>query len=480
MLRSNVSAMLVGTLVAQGLPIALTPILSRIFSPDAFGLQALVMGLTATLVVISTLRLDLALVVASDESEAGALLRVIGLMTFAVSTIAAIVILAIGDRAVEITGYSDAFNALLVAPPLVVATAAYQSRVGLWSRAGNFRPVALANVINQVGYAITGLGIGFLSALSFGLALAKLCGQSLALLAVSVAWSCGNQKSRFGGFSGVPVPVSQLWRRYWQFVTFNTPYSLIGTLSREAPIFILTGVAALPAAGFFSLARMITGAPALLATNAFSPIFYRFAAASRGEPDFFAKTHKLLTTSFLMLAAPFALCAVWGDSIFVLVFGDTWREAGELAMLIAPAAWLSAQTGWPERLAEASGRQGATFAVQVVCDTTTIVAMIWLYATTGSAWMLVACYAVCNCIYHILYLSTLYSIAGFALGAAIKLSLGASAGFAAIAMALWASRYYLGDGLLNLGLAFGFVAILTAAIALVLRRTLWTGKWRMT
>lgn len=477
MLRSNVSAMLMGTLVAQGLPIALTPILSRIFSPDAFGLQALVMGITATLVVISTLRLDLALVIASDDSEARALLKVVSFMTFAVSAVATIVIFAIADRAIEMTGYSGAFDALLVVPPLVVVTATFQSRVGLWSRAGNFRPVALANVINQVGYAVTGLGIGLLAALSFGLALAKLCGQSLALLAVSVAWRREKSKTRVGTFGGIPL--SRLWGRYWQFIIFNTPYSLIGTLSREAPIFILTGFAALPAAGFFGLARMITGAPALLATNAFSPIFYRFAAASRDKPDFFTKTHKLLTTSFLLLAAPFALCAIWGDSIFVLVFGATWRDAGELAMLIAPAAWLSAQTGWPERLAEASGRQGATFAVQIICDSITIVAMVWIYATTGSAWMLVACYAVCNCIYHILYLSTLYSIAGFELGAAIKLFLGALVGFASIAMALWAGRQFLGEGPLNLGLAFGFVAILTVAIALVLRRTLWTGNWRM-
>lgn len=478
MLRSNVSAMLVGTLVAQGLPIALTPVLSRIYSPDAFGLQALVMGITAALVVVSTLRLDLALVIAAEDAEARALLWVMGLMTFAISATAAIAIFVIGDSAIEITGFSGALNALLVVPPLVAATAAFQIRVGLWSRAGNFRPVALANVINQIGYAVTGLGTGLLSALSFGLALAKLCGQSLALLAVSVAWRRESHKTRVG--RSEKVPLSQLWGRYWQFVTFNTPYSLIGTLSREAPIFILTGFAALPAAGFFGLARMITGAPALLATNAFSPIFYRYAAASHGTPDFFATTHKLLTTSFLMLAAPFALCAVWGDSIFVLVFGSTWRDAGELAMLIAPAAWLSAQTGWPERLAEASGRQGATFAVQIVCDTATIVAMVWIYATTGSAWMLVACYAVCNCIYHILYLSTLYTIAGFALGAAVKLFLGALVGFAVIVMVLGTGRHYIGDGILSLGLAFGFVAILTAAIALVLRRTLWTGNWRMT
>jgi O-antigen/teichoic acid export membrane protein len=67
--RSNAIAMLTGTVMAQALPLAASPLLTRLYSPEAFGLQTLFMGLAASLAVLATCRMDLAVVLPEGYEE---------------------------------------------------------------------------------------------------------------------------------------------------------------------------------------------------------------------------------------------------------------------------------------------------------------------------------------------------------------------------------------------------------------------------
>lgn len=51
-----------------------------------------------------------------------------------------------------------------------------------------------------------------------------------------------------------------------------------------------------------------------------------------------------------------------------------------MAMLLAPAAWMSVQTGWPERLFEVHMRRGVSLSVQLGSDLVTAV----MFARGGS------------------------------------------------------------------------------------------------
>src|SRR5690606_17658614 len=63
-------------------------------------------------------------------------------------------------------------------------------------------------------------------------------------------------------------------RKYHQFLVFNTPYSLVGSVARDAPVYTFSALAAVGTAGFFGLARMVLLAPTLLTSNAFSQVFF--------------------------------------------------------------------------------------------------------------------------------------------------------------------------------------------------------------
>ncbi len=61
--------MIGGFAVAQAIPIAAAPLLARLYTPEAFGLQTLFMSATSVLIVVATLRLDLAILLAEETRK---------------------------------------------------------------------------------------------------------------------------------------------------------------------------------------------------------------------------------------------------------------------------------------------------------------------------------------------------------------------------------------------------------------------------
>ena len=82
---NNARIMLVGFALAQALPLLASPLLARLFSPEAFGLQALFLSVSSVVLVLATLRLDLAEVLAASRREALDILSLGGLQTLGIA-----------------------------------------------------------------------------------------------------------------------------------------------------------------------------------------------------------------------------------------------------------------------------------------------------------------------------------------------------------------------------------------------------------
>lgn len=448
--RSNALAMLTGTVMAQALPLLAAPLLTRLYTPEAFGLQTLFMGLAASLAVLATCRMDLAVVLPESDEES---LAILGFALRTALAVAALTWLAVPLAGLA-TGRALPSEWLWLLPLMVLAIAVFQLCVGLASRERAFRRVATGNVANQASYVTAALLAGVAGASTLGLVAAKALGQAVGagllgrasvrqLLAALRQVTFGRARAAAG--------------RYRQFLVFNTPYSLVGSVARDAPIYTFSLLAAIGSAGFFGLARTVLLAPTLLASNAFSQVFYREAVALKGTPRLQQLTLGLLRLGLLAFAPLFAFCAVWGDAVFATLFGENWRTAGVFAMILAPAAWMSVQTGWPERLFEVNMRQGVSFSVQLGSDAVTAAAFAAAYLVTRDAVVAVAVFMACNLVYHHVYLAAIFRVSGFPAAALLRSLLGGWLVFGGSCLALAALRLQFGAG------AAGWIAALALA-----------------
>ena len=66
----HVVTLMTGTAVAQAIPIAMSPILTRIYTPEDFGLFALYMSTSALLAEVATGRYELAIMLPKKDEDA--------------------------------------------------------------------------------------------------------------------------------------------------------------------------------------------------------------------------------------------------------------------------------------------------------------------------------------------------------------------------------------------------------------------------
>ena len=448
--------MLTGTVLAQALPLLAAPLLTRLYSPEAFGLLTLFMGVAGSLAVLATCRMDLAVVLPKSDERAKETAGFAIITTLIVCTLTVVVL------ATLVISGAVSFPAswIWVVPTMIALLASYQLASGLATRNQSFRRIATASVINQACYVVTSIAIGAVSSVALGLVFARTLGQLLASLMLGHGVIYDSFRS-VGKVSWVKA--TGIFKEFKQFFIFNTPYSLIGSVARDAPIYIFSAFSALGAAGYFGLARTVLMAPTLLASNAFSQVFYREAVALKGTVRLEAITLNLLRIGFITLAPIFAFCTVWGDHLFVFVFGERWHTSGQLAMALAPAAWLAIQTGWPERLFEVNQRQGVSFGIQLLSDALTTSMVAAVYLVTENVIYAIIMFSLCNVAYHHLYLITIFRISSFRVSGLATVMYRGWAMYIVVLLLLSGLRLYLD---LSTPLGWGSSAVIAVTISL--------------
>lgn len=71
----NIATLITGTTVAQAIPIAISPILTRIYTPEEFGPLALYISITSIFSVIATFRYELTIVQVQCDEDAKSLIQ---------------------------------------------------------------------------------------------------------------------------------------------------------------------------------------------------------------------------------------------------------------------------------------------------------------------------------------------------------------------------------------------------------------------
>ena len=124
-------------------------------------------------------------------------------------------------------------------------------------------------------------------------------------------------------------------RRFKDFAWVNSPHAFLGTAQDAVAVALIIAWAGDPAAGFWGLALRYLKAPATLIGSAVSQALYpRLAAAALPEGRRMVRqVMALLGACALALVLVLVLA---GPRLFAMVFGPSWREAGELARALSP------------------------------------------------------------------------------------------------------------------------------------------------
>lgn len=325
-----------GTAVAQAVTFAARPALTRLFTPEAFGVLTVV---TTVLAVAST--------VASGGYRSAVLLpRTVAdqanVLALALScTLAATALAAAGVWAAPRLGLASGAAALALAwlpPALLFAEAAGVAeawhagrdrfRAVSWSRVA--QSVAVAGVQLTVGVTVARASDGATVGLVAGVAAGFAAG---ALVAWTWLWVADG---RAVSAAVSPRSVTALARRYVRFPAYAAPASLLNVLATRVPVFALVAFYGEAVVGQFGIAFGTLALPLGLVTGSVGQAFMARAAEARWTDGLAALTRSAARGLWAVGAYPCLVVLAAGPTLFAFVFGAEWAEAGRYAQRIAP------------------------------------------------------------------------------------------------------------------------------------------------
>lgn len=449
-----------GTALAQIITAASTPLLTRLFAPEAHAAWAIFLSTSVIFSGIATLRYELAVVLPRDRQQSACLVLAGGTVAVIVSLLSGLALGLAGPQILPPEWHGALRLWCWLVPVSVLSTALYQMAIAWCTREADFSLYSAAQFALPVGILLGQLGFAAAGRRdAWGLIGGTVCGQFAvaALLGARLGW---RDRATLQAVSWHKVfEVAKAFRNY---PLYMTPYTVVG-LTRERLVYFLLGrLGTAAAAGHYNLVARLINLPNSFVASALRPVFFQHATGQdpRTLEQPVLEITRTLGLVSVLLYAPFIAQAPW---LFGIVFGDAWVPAAPYAVVLSLPAIPLLMGNWADRLFDVLGRQRTALTMEVIFSLIAMAGLLggyWLFRDLFSA---VIVQSTLLALYFSLWLGALFQAAGFSLSRLFRV-LAAVAGLGAAA---WGGCQ-VAARLLPAAPAFGLTLLLSAGLASLL------------
>ena len=324
--------LITGTSISQAIPILITPVLTRLYLPEEYGLMGIYLGISLLLGILSTLSYQAAILLPENENEALSILQLCIISSFLVSVFSAIVILFLNHK---VAGWMNApeLSTYLYLVPLSILSIGVNNAFTSWANRLNlYKSISMSKIISAVSTPFFSIILGLFINGPFGLFAGLIAGQliSPSILIIHAYKRNGvifhlNSKSEL-------IKSAKIYR---DFPKYSLWADFINNFVNQLPIYMLSIYSGKNDVGHYNLSNRILGMPITLISTSIGQIFYQKASndyIQKGNcEELYIKTFKFL---FLLSVIPFSILIIFGPGIFGLFFGKEWREAGVYSQIM--------------------------------------------------------------------------------------------------------------------------------------------------
>lgn len=323
-----------GTMVAQAIGFASTPVLSRLFAPDDFGVLGLVNAVAAIAVGVAALRFDMAVVIPKEDHVA---LRLLGLSLLTVVAISSLASLAVGFLRSEIATLMDSpglADWLWFVPLIILISGFYNSFLFWNNRKKRYAYIAAAAIVAATASAGLKIGAGAAGMGSSGLVTAQVLGQTAGALAIGLPLIALVPRI----FASLRrEAIAPLVRAYSEFPKYHAPMTIVNSVAQSVPVYVLGAIHGTAVVGHWAMAHAVLSAPVFLVANALRTVLLQRASETLHEGKSLFPLLIRFTGTLTMISVP---CGVVGfftiRPLLVILLGSEWSAAGEYAQLMLP------------------------------------------------------------------------------------------------------------------------------------------------
>lgn len=355
----GVSVLVGGTVGAQILMVLAAPLLTRLYSPEDFGLLAVYAGLLGMVAVIASLRYELAIPLPESDQEAAGIVVLSLLIVGGVTLLSAGVVWFAGQPIASALGVPQLADYFWLLPLGVLLQGVYKV-FNYWSlRTKEFSTIARTH-IRQVLFTLIIQLFGF-----------KVGGVAL------VAGQAGGHGMGSVSLARLALrnPVFRQWcwqdvwktaKHYRNFPLFSTWSGFFNVAGGQLPPLMFAALFSAGAAGIYALAHRVLAMPMRLVGEAIGKVFLSSAAEAYRQGRLGPLVGQVHDKLAQIAMPPALVLVVIGPDIFALVFGEPWRAAGEFARWMAPWLYIVFITSPLSTLPSVMGKQRQDLLFQAI------------------------------------------------------------------------------------------------------------------
>jgi len=328
----NILTLMTGTTIAQAIPIAISPILTRIYTPEDFGIFAIFLAITLIIGSIANGRYELAIMMPKKDEDAINIFALGFIITTSLSLLLLVLVLIFQKYFIFLLKNEEIGVWLYFVPISVFFFGIFNILNYFNNRKKNYKDISNANILKSIVAAIIQLSIGFIQQGATGL----ISGQIISQFFANTKLLKNIIKDKVLISKITKKKIIALAKRYKNFPKYSMPSGLLNITSLQVPVFLLGAFFNIAIVGFYSLSYRFISLPMSIIGSSIGQVFFQKSSELKNDKKALKKitleTYKKL---FKIGILPFAIITVFGDYIFAFVFGKDWIVAGEYAQLLA-------------------------------------------------------------------------------------------------------------------------------------------------
>lgn len=330
-ISNGATLLMLGTILSQGLVLLSAPVMTRLFSPEQFGVFGVYVAIFAFFNITTSLRYELAIPLPRTQTFALNIMVLCFMLTMLTVILAFLLAYFWGQKTFELLGVSFHEAIIWVLPCGLLFGGAYKS-LTFWAFRNNaFKDVAGARVLQGAGLSASQVLLGLASVGSVGLMMGHAIGFMCAAIGLALLIS------RIAVDQWRSVSISRICSaatRYRKFPIFSSWSDLINVIGSQFPTLFVAAVFSPIEAGFYLLANRVANAPVAVIAEATSKSLMAAAAKNRGKPELVGISRNVFKLLLRTGLGPMAMIALIAPELTSIVFGDEWVDTGTYLRLL--------------------------------------------------------------------------------------------------------------------------------------------------
>jgi len=347
---NNILTYLTGNVLSQFIPLIFSVIITRLYTPEEYGIYGTFFTIISLLIPISTLKYEQAIMLPKSKHDALIMFRAVVYILIIMTGFLFLLIIVFNNQYLEFISFIFSNSELSKEQlttlskwsyilPFFLFSAALIPVISLMlNRQQNYKLDAKARVGQALVSNILQVLFGIIKIGEIGLLISGFVSQLYYIFRTGFKRFRKYILSFWKLDKDFILQSKSLLKKYYQFPLISLPNSILDMARLHGVVLILTYYFGTAIVGQYLLMNRIIRMPSTLVGVALSQVSYQKISEmySNNERDIYPFLKRNTIYLILIGIIPFGILFFFGEDLFKFVFGNQWAHAGKYAEYLSP------------------------------------------------------------------------------------------------------------------------------------------------